>query len=156
MPGSAPDDVLIGLNAKLYRNSNTYASPTWVEICIIGDVTLNLEKSEIPISMRCSTWELIKTALKKGSVDFKLFWIPGNASFQAVRDSFLNNSNIEFAVMDGDLTTASVTLTQGLRATMTVTKFTKGEPLDGAQTADITIKPTYSSSAVPAWYTVST
>jgi len=154
MAGTAPDDVLIGLNAKLYRNTGTYGSPTWVEVCLIGDLTLNIEKSEATISVRCSGWELIRAVLKKASVDFKMMYNPGNSSFQAIRDAFNNNTRIEFAVMDGDITAGATTLTQGLRATMEVMKFNIGQPLEGAQTVDVTLKPSYNSN-LPSWYTVS-
>lgn len=157
MPGTAPNDVLMGINAKLYYNTGTYGSPTWTEICIVGDVTLNMERSESSIAMRCSTWELVKYVLKKGSIDFKLWNIPGNTAFQAIRDAFNDATTIEVAVMDGDISTAATTLTQGLRAFVQVGKFNRSEPIEGAQNYDITLKPTYSSSAAqPVWYTVST
>lgn len=155
MPGTAPDDVLIGIDATLYRNSGTYGSPTWVEICIIGDLTLNLEKSEATISMRCSGWELVRAVLKKASVDFKMMYNPGNAGYQAIRDAFLNNTRIECYVCNGDITTASVTTVEGLRATYEVMKFNLGQPLEGAQTYDVTMKPSYNSH-LPEWFTVST
>ena len=41
-------------NAKLYYNSGSYASPTWVEICNVKDVTLSLEKDEVDVTTRCS------------------------------------------------------------------------------------------------------
>jgi len=34
--------VVLGLNAKLYRNTGTQQSPTWTEIANVKDVTLNL------------------------------------------------------------------------------------------------------------------
>ncbi len=34
--------VKLGLDAKLYRNTGTYDTPTWVEMTNVKDLTLNL------------------------------------------------------------------------------------------------------------------
>ncbi|MEZ6097169.1 MAG: hypothetical protein R3C03_23590 [Pirellulaceae bacterium] len=34
----------LGMDAKFYRNTGTYASPVWTEVSNVKDVTLNLRR----------------------------------------------------------------------------------------------------------------
>ena len=44
--------IKLGLDAKLYRNTSVYATPTWDEITNIRDLTLNLEAGEADVTTR--------------------------------------------------------------------------------------------------------
>lgn len=46
--------VKLGLDAKLYRNTGTFASPAWNEIQNVKDVTLNLEAGKADVTTRGS------------------------------------------------------------------------------------------------------
>ena len=70
-----------------------------------------------------------------------------------VRDAFLNNSTVEFAVMDGLITGAGSSGSQGLRATFRIASFSRNEALEEAITVSVTAKPTYSANP-PSWMTV--
>ena len=48
----------IGGDWKLYYNSGTNASPTWVEINLVGDINLNLSVGEAAANLRVSGWDL--------------------------------------------------------------------------------------------------
>lgn len=140
----------LGLDAKLYYNSNTYASPTWNHASRIKDVTLTLEKGEADVSTRAgSGWREIVNTLKDASVSFSMLQAPSGTDtvFIAFRDAFLNGTSIEVLVLDG---TISVSGSQGLRATMTVSSFTRNENLEEAIMYDVTIRPTPADNA-PAW-----
>jgi hypothetical protein len=139
------------MEAKLYRNTGTYATPTWVEMTNVKDLTLNLEAAEADVTTRGNAgWRATIAALKDGSIEFEMVWDPADAGFTAIQDAYFNNTTVEFAVMDGDVTSTG---TQGLRATMSITKLTRSEPLEQAITVSVTAKPTYSANA-PEWMTV--
>ena len=141
----------LGMEAKLYRNTGTYATPTWVEMTNVKDLTLNLEAAEADVTTRGNAgWRATIAALKDGSIEFEMVWDPADAGFTAIQDAYFNNTTVEFAVMDGDVTSTG---TQGLRATMSITKLTRSEPLEQAITVSVTAKPTYSDNA-PEWMTV--
>jgi hypothetical protein len=143
--------VKLGLDAKLYRNTGTFAAPVWSEIKNVKDVTLNLEAGEADVTTRGNAgWKATVATLKDGSVEFEMVWDTADTDFGAFRDAFLNKTSIELAVLDGDVT---VTGTQGLRADFMVTKFTRSEPLEEAITASVTVKPTYSANS-PTWLIV--
>lgn len=132
----------IGLDAKLYYG--TAGSQATGEITGVNEVTLNLEKGEAAFNSRASAWEIIRAGLKKGSVEFK---IPNNTAHSgviaALADAFVNDTNLAFLILDA-------AGGNGLDADFVVLKFNRSEPLEDAQTYDVSIKPTY-VSRYPAW-----
>jgi hypothetical protein len=144
--------VKLGLDAKLYRNTGTYTTPTWNEVKNVKDVTLNLEAGEADVTTRGNAgWRATVATLKDASIEFEMVWDSADDDFAAIRDAFLNRTPIELAVMDGDITTTG---SQGLRASCIVTNFSRNEALEEAITVSVTVKPTYADNA-PSWMTVS-
>ena len=144
--------VKLGLDAKLYRNTGAYASPSWNEVTNVKDLTLNVEAGEADASTRGNGgWRAILASLKDGSIEFEMVWDTADAGFTAIKDAFFNNTPLEFAALDGDVATAG---SQGLRATMAITNFSRNEPLEEAITVSVTCKPTYAEHS-PEWMTTS-
>jgi len=143
--------VKLGMEAKLYRNSGNYSTPTWVEMPNVKDLTLNLETGEADVTTRGNAgWRATVGTLKDGSIEFEMIWDTADAGFTAIRQAFFGNTTVEMAVMDGAIATSG---TQGLRATFSITKFSRNEPLEEAITVSVTAKPTYAEHA-PEWMTV--
>lgn len=144
--------VVLGMNAKLYRNTGTYASPTWTEIDNVRDVTLSMETGEADVTTRAANgWRQSIATLKDAGLDFEMVWDSTDTGFTALKTAFLNGTNVEFLVLDGDSTTSG---NQGLRAEMSIMSFSRNEALEEALTVSVTAKPTKGDNA-PAWYTVS-
>ena len=144
--------IRLGLEAKLYRNTADPGTPTWEEMPNVRDLTLNIEASEADVTTRGNAgWRATLAALKDGSIEFEMVWDTQDAGFTAIRQAFFGNTGIEFAVMDGDITVVG---SQGLRALMAITNFSRSEPLEEAITVSVTAKPTYSDTP-PSWMTVS-
>ena len=142
--------IKLGMEARLYRNTGTYAAPTWVEVTNVKDVTLNLEKGEADVTTRANQgWRATVGTLKDASVEFQMVWDTNDAAFAAIQQAFFNNTTIEFAVMDGDITDPA---SEGLRATHDIFNFTRNENLEEAIMVDVSIKPTYADNA-PEWIT---
>ena len=98
--------VKLGLDAKLYRNTGTYGSPTWVEMTNVKDLTLNLEAGEADVTTRGNAgWRATLAALKDASIEFEMVWDTADAAFTAIKDAFFGGTSVEFAVMDGDVAT---------------------------------------------------
>ena len=143
--------VNLGLDAKMFRNTGTYATPVWDEIKNVRDVTLSLETGEADATTRGNNgWRATVATLKDGSVEFDMVWDAADDDFTALRDAFLNKTALDMAVMDGDIATSG---SQGLRASFMITNFSRNEPLEEAITASVTVKPTYSANP-PEWMTV--
>jgi len=145
-------DPILGVNAKLYRNTATWASPSWDEITNVRDLTLNCEKGEADVTVRGGNgWRQTVGTLKDGSLEFSMVWDNSDADFTAIKNAFFNDTSIELLALDGSATPASGVTVQGLHADFAVTNFTRNEGLEEALTVDVTLKPTYSSNA-PEWY----
>jgi TP901-1 family phage major tail protein len=141
----------LGMEAKLYRNTGTYAVPVWAEIANVKDVTLNLEKGEADVTTRANKgWRAKVGTLKEGSIEFEMVWDTGDPGFEAVKDAYFDDEPIELAVLDGDVTTSG---TQGLRALFSVTSFSRKEPLEEAMSVAVAMKVTYSAHP-PEWMDV--
>ncbi|MFN5393878.1 MAG: phage tail tube protein, partial [Planctomycetota bacterium] len=107
----------LGLDAKLYRNTGTYAAPTWDLIGNVRDLTLNLETGEADVSTRSNNgWRATVSTLKDASLEFEMVWDTADSDFGAIRDAFLNNTTVEIAVLDGLITGTGSSGSQGLRA----------------------------------------
>ena len=144
----------LGLDAKLYRNSGTYATPGWDVIGNVRDLTLNLETGEADVSTRGNNgWRATVGTLKDASLEFEMVWDTADADFTAIRHAFLNNTTIEFAIMDGLISGVGSSGSQGLRALFRIASFSRNEALEEAITVSVTAKPTYSINP-PAWMTI--
>jgi len=144
--------IKLGMEARLYRNTGTYAVPSWTEIEPVKDVTINLETGEADVTTRGNDgWRATQATLKDGSIEFEAIWDDDDAGFAALQTAYFANSTIEILALNDEVTESGAT---GLRATMSVTNFTRNEPLEEAITASVTLKPAYSENA-PEWYEVS-
>lgn len=142
----------LGLEGVLYLNTGTYATPALTRVDNCRDLTLNLEKNDADVTTRGNNgWRAIVSVLKDATVEFNMIWNTDDAVFQAIKDAFLaasiEDQSLEFFVMSCDIDEADC---EGLRATFTVSNFTKNEPLEEAQNVDVSLRPTISAHA-PQW-----
>lgn len=151
---------VLGMNCKAYYLS-TGTREAWsgsgsenlVEVDNIRDVTLNLETGEADTTTRGNDgWRSTAATLKDGSVEFEMLWDTSDAFFTAVKNAWLNGTNIACAFLDGARTTAG---SEGLWADFRVTNFSRSEPLEEAVKVSVTLKLAYSTVAA-AWVTTTT
>lgn len=142
--------IRLGLEAKLYHNAPDFTG-TMEEMKNVKDLTLNIEAGEADATTRGNNgWRATLATLKDGSIEFEMVWDTADAAFNAVRTAFFSRSAIGFAILDGDI---ADTGTQGLKAAMAITNFSRNEPLEEAITVSVTAKPTYSDNP-PEWMVV--
>ena len=143
--------IPLGYQAKAYINTATSGTPAWTEIDIIRNVTLNLEKGEADVTTRgAQGWKEVLPTLKEVSIDTEIVWDTTHLIFGKLLDAFLNDTNLEFLFLDGDVKTTG---SQGLRAVCGIFKFSRDEQLDGALIANVSLKPTY-GAVKPSWHVV--
>lgn len=142
-----------GFEAKLYRNTGTYATPVWNEVDHIKDLSLGGEKSEHDGTTRADGgFKATVGTLIDAPLEFAMPWDPDDADLTAFRTAFFAGTPIELAIMDGPMTTVG---SQGLRATFEVFKFPIEQPLEGEQDiGPISLKPTVADNP-PEWITIS-
>lgn len=143
--------IPLGYQAKAYINTAAGATPTWAEVDIIRNVTLNLEKGEADVTTRgAKGWKEVVPTLKEATIDTEIVWDTTHTIFAKLLDAFLNDTNLEFLFLDGEVTAQG---SQGLRAVCGIFKFSRDEQLDGALIANVSLKPTY-GAVKPSWHIV--
>ena len=176
-----PRNYVLGLNAVIYylppANVGTPGDGTYQPtaatnfasdlatlkqnpVCIVQDVTLNLEAAQADTSTRCTKgWRTQVPTLRNGSADTSFLWKPDDSVFETFLACFLANSTIALALLDGAVESgpgsgvSTGDKVQGLYADYTVDNFTRNEGLEEALTADISfsIAPAAQGAAVPQW-----
>jgi len=147
---AAPSAPILGFNGKMYYNSGTYGSPTWVEVTNVGDVTMTDESEQADIGIRSmGGFKIAVAGLRKVGWEWQSVYDPGDAVQTAFRTKYAARTPTEFLLLDQANGTAG---SQGIRATCMITKFARQEKLSEAMMVDVGIVPTYASNA-PAAYT---
>ena len=139
--------LVLGMDAKLYYNtSGAGGGGSWIELSNAKDVTLSVEKGEADVTVRANNgWEAMKGTLKKAVIECGMVWDTEDPGFTALRNAFFNNTAIGIRCLDRENG-------EGLQADMDVTQFSRNEQLTEAISVDVTLKPTYSTTA-PSWVT---
>jgi hypothetical protein len=140
----------VGVAERIYYNSATYNSPTWVAIAIAGDVSINLEKSMSEVKSRASSWATNLPALKSADLEFDVLGDKSNTAYDVLRDYFINDTLADFAVADQAIATTGC---EYFRAQYYLSGFSIDEKLENAETAKVTAKLGYSTNA-PAFVNV--
>jgi predicted secreted protein len=144
---------LLGLDAKVYRNTGTYGSPTWTEWDWIKETTLSLSKSEADATTRANGgWRAIVGALKDGSIEITGPHDTADAQYLAAYRAFYLDTVFDLAIVDGPIATVG---TRGLRASFMVTALDRGDPLEDVKTTSMTLKITKADDAPVEWHTAS-
>ena len=135
--------VKLGKNAKMYRNTAVYATPTWVEVKNVMDLTYSRDKSEAEASTRgYGGYRARKGALKDLSLDFDMAYDEVDPDVVAIEDSYDNDTILDVLVLSGPL---NVSGSRGIRADVECFKFEKSEDLEDIQKVSVALKPAYST-----------
>lgn len=140
----------LGNDCKLYRNSATYASPTWNEITEVSDVSLPQSKGRGEFRTRASKYVKKKGGKIEAAINAKYTYDPGDDDFSVLLASFNTGTTIDCAIVDGPIATPG---TQGLRADVEVMEFPIDQPLEDGVSVDMVLEPTITDNE-PAWMTV--
>lgn len=131
---------LAGLDCMAYLNTGaSWDNPTWTEMENIRDLSIPAGKGEIEFTKRGITWKKTKGGLKTLELSFGYLHAQGNADtvFEDLMESYLNNTPVDLALMDGDITEDG---TVGWRAPFEVMSMEQGQELEGAVSWQITAK----------------
>lgn len=145
-----------GLDAKLYYNSATHATPTWVEVTRAIDVSANISQEAVQLPSRASRWNKALPGLKDAEISFGYRVAKGaDTVLDALLTMIASQAIKEFAVMDAAIALVGA---QGLRAFCMLTAQNLNQGLSDGGVIEFSMKPAYKeeSSAVvdPDWYEV--
>ena len=126
----------IGNDMKFYYNLGINASPTWVEICIIGDLTVDHNISDAEIDLRCSAWLLNLPAKHSGNINLMLANSIGLAVWSFLNTMAFNRTVTEFASANAGIAIAG---TEYFKAYCHFSKFPWTQPTQEIASHDATL-----------------
>lgn len=135
--------VKLGLNAKLYYNSATYATPTWVEVTQVDDLTEDIKAQKAPANDRSSP--VNKSVIT--SID--LSWTgrlknDESTAFNFLYEAILERATVDVLVLNGSRTTNGV---RGFRADVQVHDMSDSQGRNDSIYHSIMLEPTDSWNA---------
>lgn len=143
--------VYVGLDAKLYRNTGTYASPVWNEIELAREVNVDFEKTKVEATARNSRWRRHASGLKQAPLTFQVIDDPADPDYTTLRNAWLNDTIVDLAVANGPITTTG---TEYFRADFHIFGLRRGQPLEEMGTLEYSADLAYSNNN-PVFVTVS-
>lgn len=138
------------IDAKLYYNSASYDTPTWVEIAKLRDLSRTEEYDEIDVTTRASggAYEYDVGLLKYGLE----FDYPDTGDSDTVLKKLVDSAEgrdpIEILALNGDEGTAG---SRGIRGTMAIFKKSHDEKLADAQVYSFSLKPTPAAHPIESY-----
>ena len=146
-----------GKDMKLYRNTGTVAAPVWSEVAEVGDVSIpDLSRALAELKRRANEFtKNLAGLINSIAVEFRLHHGLDAATFTALVTAFFDGTPEEWAVMNGDITTAG---NQGLRVPCLVEQFPWDQPLEDVSGHDVRLAVAYMEEPAgteidPSWHT---
>ncbi len=138
---------MLGIKAKLYYNSSSYGSPSWVEVDIVQDCTLNFAWDEGAADDRSdAAHRMVKTQYAldvSGNLKKRI----SDTAYEYLADLAISRAVGDFLVLDGPRTTVGQ---RGFRFDGQLFSATEDQGLGvGAIATAFTIKPTDSPDDNP-------
>lgn len=97
---------MAGKRWKSYYNTGTHSIPVWAAMTRVQNITAPRTKGETDGSRQESGDEISQSTLKKYGLELTYVYKKGDdAVYDALLDSFENDTPIQFAVCDGDIST---------------------------------------------------
>lgn len=134
-----------GVECKVYFNTATYGTPTWVEWSCARDTTLSIDYEEVDASCRGGG------GYRQSAIALTSIEVSGNAikdkadtTFVAIEAAARAKTVIDILVLDGPRLSAS---TDGYRMDAQIFNWTENQPFEDTVTIDFSIKPARSANA---------
>lgn len=123
----------IGRMAKLYINTGTYETPVWLEVDMIDDVEVSLEKATNEIDIRASGNTKTVVGNRKIGLSTNYYELAGYTDTvkPELMTSWNDDSPLDMLTLDQDITVVGA---EGFRGPFVVTNFGKTENVNEQQT----------------------
>lgn len=143
----------VGIDCKVYYDASGVGGSTWAELTIVsGDPTLTMEHAEAEVKVRGNNWVRVLQSLTSATIQMDIAYDNTDAGYEALRNAFLNKTDIGIAMMDGAVESTG---SEGLQADMKVMSFNRNEPIEGLVTVSVSLKPSADSDTDPDYVEVS-
>lgn len=128
----------VGLDMNLYYNNNTFASPSWIELTDVRDLTGPDSFSEADVSRRLSGRKQTEPGLRDISIEWEMVYDVTDTGFALIQTRYYARTLIEFALANDNIVTTG---TEYLRVECKLFKFERNEGLEGANLYSVVAKP---------------
>lgn len=143
----------IGIKCKLYYNSGaTYATPTWVEVTLISDASVNFSWDEAEASTRAARIKQFMNSIASLEITGSIRTEPADVAYQKLRDAAIKDLTLDFLVLNGARTEND---TDGFRFDGKVGQWNEGQGLNTVAFKQFNIKPVPSAN-LPKYAKVTT
>lgn len=144
---------LVGIDCKLYVNTGTYASPTWVEVVDARDVTMNDTRAEGDSSVRGYGMASVTPGQRTIQITFDMRHDNDGTAYEAIKTAYDARTVLGVLLTDGPRATVG---TEGFRLDTYVTAMTKNEPMNDVKTVSVTLAGTTDNGKqIEDWTTAS-
>lgn len=135
-----------GHKMKAYRNGGTIASPSWVEIAEIGDLSIpDLSIAIAELKRRANNFTKgIAGMFNIFAAEFRLLHGLDKTAWELILDDFWGQRVKEWAICDGNIVTAG---TYGLRMPVLVESLPWDQPLEDVSGHDMRLTLAYMEEA---------
>ena len=142
--------TILGLDCKLFRNSGSFAAPTWGEAVCVKDASLDISVNEVDASRRETLgWRQNETTLKEATLNVTFVKDKDDAVFMEILGDFQSNTGQELAVLDGD----NAVGTNWLTAKWKATQWNETQDLEGVVNIEAAFRIAPDADLVPTWGT---
>lgn len=140
------------LTADFGGTGTDFSELTWNEMDNVMDVDDQFESDKVDSTTRAEAkrgWSSEVNTTRKGQFSWGMRWKPSDLGFEALRDAWLNNTEIALLNLDGPKGAAENAGNQGLVGNFTVS-FGRKQPVKGITIVEVTA----SVSSYPDWVEV--
>ncbi len=142
---------MVGLEGRVYVNSNDASDPNWVLVDDVKNVTLGAGKTLADMTTRSSNkTRMKKAAIKEIAPEIELLWDNESATHGTFRAAYFADTIVDVLILDGPLATVGST---GFRAQYEVASFTRGEQLEEGMTINVKLEISVKATHI-GWYVV--
>ena len=137
------ETYVLGMDAQILygtaaADATSLSPASMTELTNVKDVTVNHETGEADVTTRGNGgWRATAATLRECSVDFQMVWKKSDEGFTAIKEAWLNGTEIALAVLTGDPAEAG---TEGPFGNFSITNFSRNEALEEAIVVDVTAK----------------
>jgi hypothetical protein len=128
----------LGVAAGLYVNTNTYASPTWLEILMLSDLTVTAQWIEGESSTRAARVQTFEQTIMSMELTGRVRKEIGNAAYIQLRTAHGSATALDFLVLDAKNTTVDA---DGYRFHGRVFNFGEDQSLQNVIFKEFGVKP---------------
>lgn len=133
----------LGITSKVYRNTNIYASPTWVEMTCISDLAVNAAWDEADGSSRVGRVKQSAKTLMGLEITGKALVSDTAADYLALWNAIHSDTPLDLLILNGAKDSNGV---RGYRADFHVFSGSEDQAMANQLYLDITLKPAVSDN----------